>query len=456
MLFPLRSYQEEIVRAILDSVLNGRGLSFSVQLPRQSGKNETSSRAEMKLLAYYAATRPGRWGVKAAPVARQANISLHRLEDRFGDAGLADLVQLEDGYKLRCGTGGVAFLSAEPTADNAGETAGLMLEADEAQDIDSEEWGKTFTPMAASTAATRVYWGTPWDDFSLLEQAKQSHLALQRRDGIRRHFEVDWTVVAEQDPTGAYGRYVEGERDRLGEDHPLFMTQYRMITIPGQGRLFKAADRALLQGTHPLLDGPVAGETYVAGVDVGGSGEFGASGEHDLTVLTLARAYQLVGVGDEPRLAADLVRHYAWQGAAMAELYSAVLQVLRAWRVRRAVVDATGVGEPLAAYLVRALGETRVEALKFTRPSKSALGYGLMDAVRRGACRVYDAAPVDVPGLAAFWEEIREARVEYLPGRLMRFYVDESEGHDDYLVSLALCVKALEGGEPRIARGRVA
>jgi hypothetical protein len=45
---PLRRYQIEPLRAILDSVLNKRGREFLLIFPRQSGKNETIA----QLLAY--------------------------------------------------------------------------------------------------------------------------------------------------------------------------------------------------------------------------------------------------------------------------------------------------------------------------------------------------------------------------------------------------------------------
>jgi hypothetical protein len=62
------------------------------------------------------------------------------------------------------------------------------------------------------------------------------------------------------------------------------------------------------------------------------------------------------------------------------------------------------------------------------------------------------------------WAECRRqlerARVAYRDQRAMQFYVDAAEGHDDYLMSLALCVSAAShaGGDrgDRTARGRVA
>jgi hypothetical protein len=47
----LRPYQQEIADAILDSVWHRRGLTFSVEIARQGGKNELSARLEMLCLS---------------------------------------------------------------------------------------------------------------------------------------------------------------------------------------------------------------------------------------------------------------------------------------------------------------------------------------------------------------------------------------------------------------------
>ena len=46
----LRPYQVEVGRAVLDSVLNRRGLTFTVEMARQGGKNELSAQLEVLLL----------------------------------------------------------------------------------------------------------------------------------------------------------------------------------------------------------------------------------------------------------------------------------------------------------------------------------------------------------------------------------------------------------------------
>ncbi len=46
----LRPYQREVAVAILDSVFGKKGLTFSVEIARQGGKNELSAQLELLLL----------------------------------------------------------------------------------------------------------------------------------------------------------------------------------------------------------------------------------------------------------------------------------------------------------------------------------------------------------------------------------------------------------------------
>ncbi|MCI0814720.1 MAG: hypothetical protein J4N71_06580, partial [Chloroflexi bacterium] len=276
----LRPYQAEAARAITDSVINGRGLTFSVVMARQAGKNELSAQIELFLLLKHA--RRSVDGIKCAPTFKpQCELSLRRLWSRIGQAGLDEISSREEGRAVRLGRARIVFLSAEPGANVVGHTADLMLEVDEAQGIDPDKFDRDFRPMAAPTGATIVYYGTPWDESTLLERAAHQHMGLEKRDGIRRHFTADWTTVARYNP--AYGRFVEAERERLGEDHPLFRTQYALRPVPGSGRLFSAAQRAQLQGRHPRQHAPRDGDIYVAGLDIGGQ-DFGSGRDNDRTV----------------------------------------------------------------------------------------------------------------------------------------------------------------------------
>src|SRR5205823_5870135 len=235
-------------------------------------------------------------------------------------------------------------------------------------------------PMGATTNATSVLYGTPWTDDTLLARQIAANREAEAHDGIRRHFQVDWSEVARANP--AYGQHVRAEIDRLGEHHPIVRTQYLLRTVAGGGRFLDRVQCALLHGEHPPEDGPAARRSgpgaYVAGIDVAGEDEEDPAGEavrvnprRDSTVLTIAYAAQ-ERVGErvlEPRF--EVVRQYAWRGDRHRELYPRILTLVgERWRCTRVVVDATGVGGGLAAFLGAALGPRVVTAFRYTAASK--------------------------------------------------------------------------------------
>lgn len=452
----LRPYQAEVLRAVLASVREGRGLSFSVMMSRQAGKNELSAQLEAYLLIRYRAQDVE--AVKCAPTFRpQAQISLHRLWMRLQAAGPGRLARVEGGNRVRVGRARQLFLSAQPGSHVVGHTAHLLLECDEAQEVDPDKFDKDFRPMAAATGATIVFYGTAWREDDLLARMRARHLEQERRDGIRRHFTVDWETVARYHPP--YGRFVAQERERLGETHPLFLTQYLLRPLPGAGRLLTPGQRALLRGDHPRLHAPPVEAParllgYVAGLDVGG--EALAPGKvPDATVLTVARvlAAPTDAVAPEPHI--EVVEHACWQGTSHAELVGALVRLVRTvWRVRRLVVDATGLGEGLAATLAAACrGGPEIVRLRLTGERKSALGYELLAAVNSGRLRLYRAD--GSPECRALWRELELARAEPRSDRRLAWSVDPAEGHDDFLMSLALTVEAARGLTPRVARGYI-
>ena len=115
------------------------------------------------------------------------------------------------------------------------------------------------------------------------------------------------------------------------------------------------------------------------------------------------------------------------------------------------VVDATGVGQPVYSFLRESLGSV-VSPFAFTAASKSELGFNLLAAVNSGHLKVY--APDGSTESQTFWTEMEKARSFYRPSQTLNFYVDPSDGHDDFLMSLALVVEAANQYEPRTAKGR--
>ncbi len=139
----LRPYQREVAQAVLDSVLGRKGLTFSVEISRQGGKNELSAQLELLLLTLHIGESKNL--VKCSPTFKpQAVISMTRLRDRLGDAGFDGIWLPEHGYIIRLGNARAIFLSAEESANVVGNTAHILLEIDESQDVGREKYTKEF------------------------------------------------------------------------------------------------------------------------------------------------------------------------------------------------------------------------------------------------------------------------------------------------------------------------
>ena len=451
----LRPYQDRIAEAVLDSVQGRKGLSFSVMIARQGGKNEVSAWIEAFLLSAY--VRSNVTAIKAAPTFYpQARISISRLEKVLRRRRVP--FSFERGHLFRIGRARQMFLSAHPSSNVVGNTASLLLEIDESQDVSPDKFNRDFVPMAAHNNVTTVHYGTAWDDHSLLEQVKQSNLELQRSDGIQRHFEFDWQTVAQHNPH--YKRFVEAERQRLGSDHPLFRSQYCLVPVTGNGRFLNSNRLALLQGQHRRISAPVPGRIYVAGIDLAGESEQpedirlqGLKPTQDSTVVTIGELQMLDDGFGSKRPSLTVVEHHCWTGKPHTETFSGLVHLLKdVWGCRRVVVDATGIGAGVAAFLRKNIGPSIVVPFTFTAQSKSKLGFDLLAAVNSGRLRMYE--PDGSPEYREFWAQISKARRTVRSNQTINFFVDPSEGHDDFLSSLALLVQA-SNYTPRRATGRL-
>ena len=449
----LRPYQAEIAKAIIESVQRNRGLTFSVEIARQGGKNELSAHLEVLLLTMFMAA--GGNAVKCSPTFKpQTIISINRLKERLNDFGFGGVWFTESGYMVRLGNARQIFLSADESSSVVGHTADVLLGIDESQDVAKDKYTKEFRPMVSASNATTVHYGTTWDDATLLEQVKQTNLELEKKDGIRRHFRYDWQEVARYNTS--YKKFIESERQRLGEDHPLFRTQYALLPISGGGGFLSNQQIAQLKGEHSRLSCPEETRTYVAGVDFAGESELLEDDVltrtgRDATVITVAevRKADSGSIDREPGI--YIVEHYSWVGKKHSELYPQMVDVLKnVWKCSRIVADATGIGEPVTSFLRKSLG-SRVVALKFTQKAKSEIGFELLAAINSGRLKLYKQ-----DGSGDYREmmfELQKAKSIYRPSQTLNFFIDSSEGHDDYLMSLALAVQATKKWTPRRARG---
>ena len=450
----LRPYQLAVARAAMDSIQKGIGLTFSVEIARQGGKNELSAHLEVLLLTLYMA-RGGNL-IKCSPTFKpQTLISIERLKQRLDDFGFDGIYRPQRGYIVQLGNAKAIFLSAEGSSSVVGHTADILLEIDESQDVDKEKYTREFRPMGSAANVTTILYGTTWDDNTLLEEAKQANLELERKDGIKRHFRYDWQEVGKYNPD--YVKFVEAEQQRLGKEHPLFRTQYALLPITHGGGLLSRQQIALVLGEHHRQSQPEGKRTYIAGVDLAGEHEPEMVGGNipgndrgkgcDSTVITVAE----VDTTNPSQPLLKVVEQYQWTGTPHSQLYTQMAHILKnIWNCHRIVVDATGIGQPVASFLKKELG-SRVIPFVITSKSKSDMGFELLSLVNSGRLKLYKQDGSREHKETLF--ELERARAQYRPNQTMNFYVDHQEGHDDFLVSLALVVQAAKGLSPREAKG---
>ncbi len=452
----LRRYQRGVCEAVCESVLEQRGLSFVVMFPRQSGKNELQAQIETYLLALFCDT-PAEI-VKVSPTLDpQARTAMRRLERTLKkNLYLSHAWKKEAGNIYRVEQARIHFLSGAPESNIVGATASLLLEVDEAQDVQPDKFDKDIAPMTASTHATRVFWGTVWTSSSLLGRELRAASAAEKRDGKKRVFRLTADDVAAELP--AYKASVADVIARLGRAHPLVRTQYYSEEIDGLGGLFPPERLARMQGRAPLPGGePQSGKRYailldVAGADEGVRGSDGAlalaNPGRDATALTLVEVCK----SEESPLPLYRPRlRRQWISKSTAELLPLIRALALEWRAEALVIDATGVGAGLASLLEKEL-PGRVTPFTFNTASKSRLGWdflGLVDA-QRWQESLY---PPDMPGEQAAWQreffaQLAACQFEVLPGPEQRLKWSVPDGsrdpasgellHDDWVFSSAL------------------
>ncbi|MBN1537546.1 MAG: hypothetical protein JW908_12485 [Anaerolineales bacterium] len=468
----LRTYQVDVARAIIDSVVQRKGLSIVVVFPRQSGKNELQAQIETYMLTLF--SQLDAEIVKVSPTWKPQTLNAMRRLERVLSRNLItrDRWKKESGYIYRVGSARIFFLSGAPTANVVGATASTLLECDEAQDVLTAKWDKEFAPMAASTNATRVYWGTMWTSRTLLARELRLARQAEKQDGVQRAFILNADDVAKDVP--AYGIFVAGQIAKLGRNHPLVRTQFYSEEIDTQCGMFPPERRAMMQGEQSCQLSATSHQIYALLLDIGGEDEMASTsglaisdesnaGKRDSTAMTIVQI-------DLSTLADELIRlptyrvvnRYLWTGEKHSTLYAQIKALAESWQARYIVVDATGIGAGLASFLDSAF-PNQVIPFVFSARSKSDLGWDFISLIEtgrykepkieRGELRVEIGKANDYSRLtllsSLFWRQVEFCQSTVLdgPGKVMQWSVpdgtrDPETGaylHDDLLISAALC-----------------
>jgi hypothetical protein len=443
----LRKYQQEVAWAVVRSVIAESGLSFVVIFPRQSGKNECQAQLETYLLTLFSQYDFDM--VKISPTWKPQSINAMLRIERVlsNNIFVSELWRKEQGYIYQIGKTRIAFLSGEPTAHIVGATASLLLEVDETQDVSIEKYDKEIAPMAASTNATRIFWGTAWTSQTLLARELRAARQSQEKDGLQRVFMLNADQVTEEVP--AYGVFVAEQIAKLGRNHPMIRTQYFSEEIDAQAGMFPPARRALMLGNHTRQDSPYPGTLYAFLIDCAGQDEAKRQGldslqnkGRDATTLTIVEVdLSNLAILQSPTYRPVMRRQ--WTGDSPVTIFGQIKALAEGWNARHIVIDATGVGEGLFALLDKSF-PGKVIPVKFTQPTKSEIGWGWISIIETGRWREY--VPFD-PFLDA---QLDYCQMEILSGpqKFMRWGVPESTRdinhhliHDDLITSSALAAK---------------
>jgi hypothetical protein len=461
----LRQYQQAVALAIIHSVLEEQGLSFVVMFPRQSGKNELQAQIEAFLLAFF--YKRDAELVKISPTWKpQSYNAMRRLERVLRKNFFTRMYWTkEQGYIYRVGQARIFFLSGSPETNIVGATASTLLSVDEAQDIQIQKFDKDIAPMAASTNATRVFWGTAWTSRTLLARELRSALSAEKEDGVRRVFVAGAQDVSAEVP--AYGLFVAAQVSRLGRSHPMVRTQYFNEEIDAEGGMFPPERIASMQGEHAALSEPQPGCVYAILVDAAGEDEWAAGPDASLTGTLEAlqnpgrdaTAMTIVEI-DRSTICDDLIKaptyrvvqRRQWIGIKHVLLYAQLKALAELWRAYYLVIDATGVGAGLASFLERSL-PGKVLPFIFSASSKSKLGWDFLGIIDSGRWKEHRTGghSGQAAEQAEFFRQLSFCQYEVRvgPGKELRWGVpdgtrDAANGslvHDDLVLSAALaCV----------------
>ncbi len=364
----LRKYQKEPAQSIVESVVKKQGLSFVVMFPRQSGKNELQANIEGYLLMIY--SEKDEDIVKVSPTWKPQSYNAMRRLERVLERNLLTRRKWakERDYIYRIDRARIFFLSGSPETNIVGATASLLLEVDEAQDILPSKFDKDIAPMAASTNATKVFWGTAWTSQTLLHREMSAAREAEARDGKKRIFVLTADEVASEVPD--YGVFVAEQVAKLSRSNPMVRSQFFSEEIDAESGMFPAGRIMLMEAdcSRParftlqpdqhkiyalLLD--LAGEDEaISSLPLFQGAEFGS--ERDSTALTIVEV-NLESLAD-PLINAPtyhLAGRRLWTGVKHSQLYGEIKALAELWHARKLVVDATGVGAGLASFLEKGL-----------------------------------------------------------------------------------------------------
>jgi hypothetical protein len=434
----LTTYQSEIARAVLDSVLNERGLTFTVEIARGGGVRELSAQIEHLLLTLH--LNDGANLLRIAPPGSAD--TRERVVDALQDSALHGLWSAER-KSVRLGRSTLRFLTTDELDPTVLQHGLGLIEVADAQLVSEHIFGSWIRPLGDTAGATTVLYGQPLNGETPFELTKQRNREIEVRDGITRHFRVAYDEVALAIPEFAHD--MAEANARLGSEHPEFQSAYLLRpTIDGAPLLAADCLSALESGyrTHQ----PSGSGGIVASVVATRLPEAEPTRAAPLFGTPMATAVITIAErspATKPNGGLQVVEHRWVEAIDAGMLARRVAKVLAEWQpVRTAAEDGTGHGEAFRDALNQAMGFTPIAWVRNDMASIARRLSDLLAALHTGRLTTYrfDGSPEH----RALRHELASAQIDYAPGPCT---MSVPAGEEGFLRGLMLIVRTTVAGQ---------
>lgn len=475
----LYTYQTQFSKRIIRSVLLNDGAEITALFARQSGKTETVSvtvgglmiilpqLARLPMFAddlRLAQFIDGFWVGIFAPGQRQAQITFNRMKSRLqsktsmavlNDPDFRLEFSTSNGQTVALSNGSFCTaISASDGSNIEGESFKFII-LEECQDISNYKIQKSIHPMGAAYNATICKIGTSTTfkgDFYHSIQRNKARMK-EKTTHIKNHFEYNYKVVMKYN--SKYAKYIEREKERLGEESDAFRMSYNLEWLLARGMFVDiekfektCGDRSLERVYSDLV------ATHVAGIDVGG-GSAKNRKDADSTVITMVEVNWDTPVLMETRYDEELQQDIVYLAyntyikdwheirpdiaEDYEEQYQLIMDYLKRFNVVKIVIDATreaSLGQRISANV-----RSAVILYTFSTKSKSELYKHLQTEI--STCRAIFPRGPETQGTEEykkFITQMADLQKSYSGANLVVKHPDERGAHDDYPDSFALAL----------------
>lgn len=373
---PLRGPQAEVIKRVEAFVAKHEGGVMTIRSARQTGKNEIAAVLQRRHLWHHQFSPYRRTWIRTAPTYKPQIVNSKKRLNEMLRIGFSRTIQYptfnrqrliqEEGYIYRVGNAAVEFISSGPTANVVGATANECLDMDEAHKVDKAKFDEDFAPFTASTNAATLLWGVASDGLDTIE-----YYANYNREAGRDDLNIHLPCEVWMEANPAYAAHIEDRTNKLGWDHPIMKTQYRLIPVSAEGAFLQPRQiRSLLSGLHERQRSPRWGSIYHILIDVAASNEeFNPEDqlegeEQTSTDSTVVWVYEVTRETAEnnhfPII--RIVDVHWFTGAMLETQHREIEKIIQHWRAFKVCVDAVGVGRQMAESLKFKFGEPVVNA----------------------------------------------------------------------------------------------